>query len=316
MPNYVFDPNDVHTVDTLSNLSVAYMNEETIWRNLAPVVGVNRLSDNYYLFDRDTNFTLEDDTTAPNADANEILMKLSSDTYSCNFRALGAWVPVETIQNADDPIRPEGRAVEQIRERLETAHEKRVADLLFIAATYPAGNKETLAGANQWSDPTSNPVGDLLDAIDAMLVRPNTLTLGADTWRALRQHPDIVAGIYPQGGNAAQGGLMASTGQLGAFLDIDRVIVGRRRLNTAAPAATPVYARLWGKHALLSVTNTSPSIDSLSLAYTFSDTQSNVVRDFDPKKGVKGSVYVKDGWTEDVKLVSDIAGYFFEDAVA
>ena len=313
---YTFDPNDVHIQQALTTISQAYRNEETIWREVAPLVSVDKRSDKYYVFDEMEMFANGRDNTAPNADANEIVQRFSDDNYSVNDRALGAYVSVETLENADDQIRPEGRAVEGIRRRLELNHELRVASGVFTAAAHPSGYKTTLSGTSQWSHADSNPITAITAAMDIPLQRPNRLLLGSETWRYLRTHPAVIAAIYPLGGNAGTGGLMASTQALADVLELGMVVVGRTRYNTAAEGQAGSLARIWGKHALLYYRDPAPSRETPTFAVTFSESISNPVRDFDPKKGVKGSVYVKDGWNETIKIVSAKSAYFWENAVA
>lgn len=308
--------NDVHTQEALSNISQAYRNEETIWRDVAPLVQVQKRSDKYYVFDEMEAFETVDDATAPNADAREIIQKLSDDNYSVTDHALGAWLPQETVDEADDPIQPKGRKIEGIRSRLELNHEKRVADIVFAASTYASGYKTTLSGTSQWSDSSSDPINALLEALDIPLQRPNRLVLGAEVWRTLRLHPKVVAAIFPTGGNAGSGGLLAGVEQLASVLEIDRVMVGRARYNTSNRGQTGSLSRIWGKHAALVYTEETPGRDTPTFAATFSESQSNPYEEFDGKKGVKGSWYLKDAWNEDVKVISQKSGYFFENAIA
>ena len=316
MPDrFTFNPDDVHIEQALANISQGYRNEETVWREVAPIVRVEKRSDKYWVFDEAEHFETGEDETAPNADARELVLRHSDDNYSVTDHARGTWVPVEAIENADDQLRPEGRAVEGIRRRLELRHELRVANRMFDADTYPTDFKVTLSGTDQWSHEDSDPVAEITNRLDTPLQRPNRLLLGVDTWRTLRQHPSVVAAVFPAGGNAAQGGL-ASLQQFAELIEVERVIVGRARHNTAAQGQTASLARIWGKHALLYFVEPAPQRETATFAVTFVESMSNIVRDFDPKKGLKGSVYVKDGWNEDVKVVSGKSAFFWEDAVA
>lgn len=313
---FLFNPNDVHAQTALADLSIRYKNEDTIWRQVAPIKKVNKRADLFYVFNKETAFNATDDTTAPNADANEITPLMATDNYSVRDRALAAWVPVETIENADDALKPELDAMTNIRQQLDNRHEQRVANLLFAPATYPAANKVTLSGTGQWSDYTnSDPLAAIMAQRDALLVPPNVLVLGADTFRVLRLHPKIAAAAYPLGGNANRGGLLVAAQAIADLLELEKVIVGRTRINTAAPGQTPVFGRAWGKQALLARVVENPGENELCLAVTFSESLTNPVRDFDAKKGVKGSVYVKDAWNEVVKMIATDAGFLFDAAV-
>lgn len=320
---YVFDPNDVHINTALTNISQAYKNEELVADRVSPRIPVTFRSDKYYILDEMEAFNVASDATAPNTDAREIAITLSSDEYAVKDYALGAWVPRETIANADDPVNPLGRAVEGIRNRLLLAREKRVADLVFAAATYPVGYKTTLADGSRWDDyttgtPNVDPIEQLLGYMDIPLQRPNRLLIGAAAWAALRVHPAVVASIYPLGGNAGTGGVggtFASAAALAEVLELDEVIVGRARYNTAAAGQAGSLSRIWGNHALLYYQEQSPSLDTPTSFFSFETTASNIVRDFDPKKGVMGSEYVKDGWSHVDKVVSAKSAYFIETVV-
>lgn len=314
---FEFNPTDVHAVTALSDLSIRYQNEETIWRKVAPLKQVKKRSDLYYVFDKDTAFNVIDDTTAPNADANEITPRLTTDNYSVKDHALATWIPVETIENADDAIQPELDGLTNVRQQLENQHERRVANVLFAPATYGASNKVTLSGTSQWSDYTnSDPLVAIMAQRDALLVPPNVMVLGADTFRILRLHPKVAASANPLGGNANKAGYLVVASVLAEILELEQVIIGRTRVNVAAPGQTPSYLRCWGKQALLARVVENPGQNEATLAVTFSESQSNPVRDFDAKKGVKGSVYVKDGWNETVKMVAADLGFLFDAAVA
>ena len=316
---YHFDPGDVHIQTALTNISQAYKNEELVADRVSPRLPVQHRSDKYYVLDDMEAFTVQHDRTAPNADANEIQIQLSTDEYAVKDYALGAWVPREAIENADDPVDPLGRAVEGVKNRLMLSRERRVALLAFTATTYAATYKVQLSGTTQWSHTDANPVSAILTAMDIPLQRPNRMIVGAEVWRTLRQRPEIVAAAYPLGGNVAKGGLVggwATTNAVAELLELDEIIVGRARYNSAAAGQTGTLARVWGKHALLFYQEESPSVDTPTSFFTFETTSSNIVRDFDAKKGVLGSEYVKDGWSHVDKLVSGKSVYFFEDAIA
>ena len=315
MSRFVFNPADVHIDAALTTISQGYRNEETVWRQVAPLVPVTRRSDRYFIFGEAEHYETTDDSTAPNADAREIVQRLSDDSYRVTDHALGAWVPVEAIENAADPIEPEARAIEGIRRRLELRHELRVAQLVFAVANYPTDLRVTLSGTSQWSNTASNPVREILTRLDLPLQRPNRLLLGANTWRELRQHASVVSAVFPAGGNAATGG-RATLAQFAELVEVEQVIVGRARHNAANPGQTTALARIWGNHAVAYYLEPRPSIETATFAVTFSESQSNIVREFDAKKGVKGSVYVKDGWNQVVRLISPRSAFFWENAVA
>lgn len=310
------DPADSHTIEILKEVSLRTKNFDVIWPGVAPVVRVMSREGKYFIWDIQNDFRLDDDALPPLAKATNIRATKSDATYAVRGRGLGDWIPGEMIfNNPDDPLGPERRMVETLKQRLMNRQEKRTADLVFVASAYDSTNKTTLSGNGQWSDSASDPIGALLTAIDAMLVMPNTLVLGSETWQKLRIHPKVVAACRPTGGNAASGGVVTRA-ELAEVLELGQVLVGKRRLDTAAPGAAPSYSRIWGKHALLAFVEPNPAIDVMSLAWTFSQRETNPLRRVDPEMGEAGALYVRESWNEDTKMVAKAAGYFFENAVA
>lgn len=98
---------EVHVDAALTNLSVGYRNPAFISDLLAPVVGVRKQFDRYYVYDSEREaFRSTNDRRAPGAEANEVDFSLSTDSYSCEDHALTSVIPDEERENADPPIQP------------------------------------------------------------------------------------------------------------------------------------------------------------------------------------------------------------------
>lgn len=311
------DPNDSHTLEILKTVSIRTRNRDVIWPMLAPVVKVMTRSDKYFIWSAENDFGIENDALPPLGRATEIKMTKSDDNFSVNGRGLAGHIPLEMIRNnPDDPLAPEMRMMETLKTRLMNIYERYVSNTLFSASTYPTANKRTLSGNDQWSDhANSDPIDALLMRIEAQVVTPNTLALGSEVWQKMRTHPSVVAAARPMGGNAASGGVVTRQ-ELADVLELDQVLVGRRLVNTAAPGAAANYTRVWGKHALLAYVDPNPSIDTISLAWTFCETESEPYREFDGAMGEKGAVYLRESWNEDLKVIAPDVGFFFENAVS
>ncbi|MDF5876261.1 hypothetical protein P4204_07705, partial [Pseudomonas aeruginosa] len=98
---------------------------------------------------------------------------------------------------------------------------------------------------DQWSDPASNPLPEITDALDSVILRPNIGVLGRRTATILRRHPKIVK---------AYNGTLGDEGMVPmAFLqELPEAGGDLRRRSTAEhrPAGTePELIRAWGPHA-------------------------------------------------------------------
>ncbi|MEN1536445.1 phage capsid protein, partial [Pseudomonas aeruginosa] len=123
--------------------------------------------------------------------------------------------------------------------------EARTSKLVFNPNSYAAGNKRTLSGTDQWSDPASNPLPEITDALDSVILRPNIGVLGRRTATILRRHPKIVKAYNGTLGDEG----MVPMAFLQELLELEAIYVGEARLNIARPGQNPSLIRAWGPHA-------------------------------------------------------------------
>lgn len=311
------EPSDVHVDAVLSNISIKFMNEAYIGLQIMPLVPVARRSDKYYLYDRDQQFRIDDDSLTPKGLANEIDMKQTTENFSVVSHGLADWVPQEEIDNADAPLAPLSDATENLRDKLLLAHEKRIADKVQDPDNYPSGYKVQLSGTDQWDDYTnSDPLGDLQTAVEGTFQRANVVAMGLDVWLKLRAHPKVLDAVKASTRQQATPGGFATPEELITLLEIQTLLIGRARENTAKRGQTGSYGRIWGKNCMAFYVEPSPGIRKASFGYTFSENRGTTFTVFDVKRGEKGATYIKDAWNEDSKVVADILGYLIEDAVS
>jgi hypothetical protein len=306
---------DLHVDAILSNLSIKYRNSDMIWPEVLPVIKVNKRSDKFTKYNKEDSFREVNDAIGPKSDANEVDWGVSTDNYSVKDHALADYVPIEEIENADTPISPEVDTNDFLNMVLDVNQEKRVAAVVFAAATYPTGNKVQLSGTGQWGGSADAPINDILTAIETCFMRANTLVFGVDAWLKFRQLPEILDAVKAVAGASLKGG-MASASEVAQLFEVERVIVGRSRYITSKEGQPTTYARLWGKHCAALHVLQSPGIKSVTFGATFSEQLRMTQRAFDAKKGVKGAHYIKTGWNSDEKIIASDLGYFIQDAVA
>jgi len=308
---------DVHVDAVLTNYSQQYKNEALIAGDVLPIIPVMKRSDKFFKYDKDQRFTLPSTKIGPKSEAGEVELSLSTDNYSVEDYALQEFVSRAEQENADSPLNPERDAVDFLMELLMLDFEKRVADKVFAAATYPTGNKTLLAGVNQWSDTVNaKPINDIMTGLDATFVRPNIAVFGAESWKAFRQHPQIIDAV--KGATRSQGakGGIASREDVAALFELDAILVGRSRRNTAAKGQTAAFGRLWGKHCSLLSVKAGLSPRSISFGMTFQELKPTVMRWDEPKRGVKGGTVIKCALNTAEAVKAPDLGYFIENATA
>lgn len=308
-------PNALHKDAVLSNLSIKYRNDAMIWPLIMPLIKVNKRSDIYYVYNKEDSYKLVDDAMGATSVANEATWGVADQNYSVKDHGLGDWVSQAEIDNADNPLQPEIDTNDFLNMCLDVAQEKRVVDIAFSAASYPSGNKTQLSGTSQLGGSADDPIGVVETAVEACFQRANTLVFGLDAWKVFRKLPEIVTAIKAMAGVTLDSGRV-SAADVAASLKVERVLIGRARYNSAKQGQTASYVRLWGKHIAALYVDPNPGIKSVTFGGTFTETPRYTARDFDPKRGLKGSHYIRPAWNSDEKLIASDCGYFIEDAVA
>ena len=309
-------PSAVHQDAVLSNLSVQYKNGVMIWPYLMPVVKMSKRSDIYYVYTKADSFRLIDDSLGPTGMSNESTWSVSTDNYSVVDHGQADWLAQETIDNADNPLKPKIDTNEFLNLLLDIAQEKRVADIVFAAGSYPSGNKVTLSGNDQWGGSTDSPVDNVLTAVETCFMRANTLAFGQDAWKKYRALPEVLDAV--KGATRYQGspGGLASPQEVISLFEVDRLFVGRAKYNSAQQGQTATYTNLWGKHMAALHIDPNPGIKTITFGTTIVEALRGTTKTFDGKRGVKGAHHIKVTWNSTEKIVASDLGYLITDAVA
>lgn len=333
MPNPTYS--DLHVSAALTNLSVAYANEEgaSVHDRVFPVIPVQKQSDKYYVYNKGDWMRTEAQRRAPGAEAAVSGWRVSTDTYFCERYALAHDVSDPERANADPAVADlDADAVRFLTEDLRLRREKDWVSTFFTTSiwtgasstsdmTGQAAPASTTANFLQWNDAASTPIEDIRGEQTAVHKRigrrPNTLVLGTEVWTALADHPDILDRIkYTERG-------VVTTDLLAALLDLDNVYVSGMVENTAIEQAAVSMGFQAGKRALLCYVNPNPGLRQLSAGYTFSWTGmagaptggiGSRIKRYRLERNESDRIEAED-W-KDFKVVDANAGAFFASAVA
>lgn len=295
----------------LTAIAVAYQNGAMIADAVMPRTPVATQQFEYLRYVKEERFTIPDTGVGRTSAPNRVEFGATEDTATTTDRALDDPVPQADILNAPPNFDPLAVATEGIMELIGLDREKRVADIVFDGATYPTGNKVTLAGTSRWSQSGSDPIDDILAAKDAMMAMPNILVLGTKTWRHLRQHPDVAKAIQGNSGDRT----VAARGAVADLLELEELLIGEAWVNPSKPGQTPTYSRLWGHHAaLLRRDPTATTRRGVTFAITPQWGTQVAGSIDDPDIGMRGGQRVRAGESVTELVIASDAGYFFENA--
>lgn len=232
---------DVHLDAAMSQISIAYRNGLYIAEQVFPTVPVQKRSDYFYIFNEDAWFRDEVKVRAHGTRAKRADYTLTTGSYVCLNYALAKAIPDEVRDNADAPLRVDVEATEFVTDALMRAAERRVASLITTSTNWA----QSASPATQWTSDTSDPLGDIDDAINGVVSRigrmPNTMVMSWDVWRALRVHPDLLDRVK----YTRESGRVEPSDLMGWF-GVDKVLVGTAIYDQAQEGQTASPAYIWG----------------------------------------------------------------------
>ena len=249
-----------------------------------PVVGVQKQSDSYYVWDR--NDIQRDDAgelTAGSA-APRTVARLSTDSYNCRVYAIAEAIDDQQRANADAPISqmPDLGAAMRVAGKIALRMERRWVERCFTTGVWKGSTKSggadldgSTADFTQFASPsTGSPVSVLREQIFHLAkiapMEEIVLTLAPDVARVLLDHDDFIDRLTDNEDRNLTPGKMAN------ILGIGRVVIpmaGYSSVKETQPSAgnTPNQnSFVFSDDAmLLSWAPAAPSIKEPSAGYTF-----------------------------------------------
>lgn len=259
------EPNQVHVDTALTNVSIAYRNNEYVAGLIAPTVPVRKQSDKYFVYDPEREgMRGTEDARAPGAEANEVNFALSTDSYFCDDHALSAAIPDEERENADPVIQPDIDRTEFLTDKIELNREISLEALLRNSTAIP---EAVLENAERWDIPDNDPLPRFQVARNRIYAesqkRANTVVLPYRAFDCLRNHPKVVERVQYSSAGVVSEALIAQ------LLDVDRVIVPRAFKNVAAKGQAASVEPIWNTDIYMLYVPSRPTLKQVAVAYTF-----------------------------------------------
>lgn len=300
----------------LTAVAVGYRNADYIADQVIPRAIVPGRTYKWWEYPVDESFSTGDTKVGRTGRVNEIEFRAADREGGVDDYGLEDPIPQEDINTgATIGYDPRTHATERLADYIALGRELRAAKLLFSAATYVAGQKIQLAtAADRWDDPTSDPVDDILTGLDACLVRPNIAVMGHKVWSKLRRHPKIAKAINANSGDEA----VATRRAVADLLEVQDIVVGQSRLNTARKGQPAALSRVWGNHCALIYRNPTFSFRAPDLTFAATAQWGDKVAGSrpDPDIGLRGGERVRTGESVREIVIAAYAGYFIENAVS
>ena len=314
------DIRDVHIDTPLSNISTAYMQDQTdfIAGRVFPVVPVEKQSDKYFTWPKNTFFRNRASKWVPGTLMKSSQFDMATDDYLAEFRAFEHPLRWDVRDNADAALQFERAPVEFVTRMLLLNREVEWASDFMktgVWGTDKAGGTDF----DQWSDyDSSDPIADFrtgrLTIKKNTGYTPNTAVIAQEVFETLADHP-LIKELYKY----TQAAVL--TPELVArALRVDRLfIAGGIEVTSAEGAATDTYDWIFSKKAWLGYVNPRPALMAASAGYIFS--WRGFTQGFEigieriPDRRVKADYTQGYSAYAQKKVAADL-GYFFSAAIA
>jgi hypothetical protein len=293
-----------------------------------PIVPVDKQSDMYYSYDKNDWFRDEAKLRAHGTESAGSGYNISlAGPYFCNPYGFHKDIPWGLRKNADPGIDLDRDATELTTQRLLIRLERLFAGNFFITGVW--GTDLTgvagVPGANQfrqWNDYSfSDPINDIETGKELIKgvtgFDPNTLLIGRQAFRYLKNHPDIVDRYKHTQAGVITAELVAKV------FEIERLIVADTIYASNAEGATAAYNFIYGKGALLCYVPPAPGLLVPSAGYTFA--WKGVADNIQTNKGIAIETFpirrlkvdrVEGEFAVDPRLIGADLGVFYTTAVA
>ena len=264
-------PSDVHVNAPLTNVSIAYMQDQTdfIADKAFPGIPVKKQSDRYYSYDKGNWFRAKAQRRAPGAEsAGSGWTVDNTPTYYCDVWALHHDVDDQVRANADSVLDPDIESTEFVTRDIILTKEVQWASNYFAASTWTGSSTNSdITVSPKWLTAGSTPIADMRTECRSIMkntgFRANKAVMGEYTKDVLLDHPDLLDRIkYTETG-------IVSTALLASVLGLNEILVGGAVINTANEGAADSLDFLFGDAVLLIHSAPKPGLRTPSAGYSF-----------------------------------------------
>lgn len=240
----------------LTAIAQGYQNSDFVGSLLFPTVTVGTRAGKIIQFGKEA-FQLYAAQRAPGENTKRVSFGYADGNYSLVDYSLEGQLPIEVQQEAGAAdngftIDMASLTLSNVQDIMALRLEYAQAQLARATGNYGASNKITLSGTSQWSDYSgvSNPITVVENAKEAIRQqtgkRPTVMIIGAQVFKALKNHPVIIDRIKYTGRD------VPTVELLSALFGV-RVVVGESIYSTDAGT----FVDVWGKDCVLAFTQTA-----------------------------------------------------------
>lgn len=303
----------------LTGMVIAYRNRRLIADDVMPRVPVGTKDFKYHELPLADAFTVPKTLVGRKGTPLKVEFGMVERTGSVDDHGLSDDVPQDDITQAQAmrqqgaSFDPMATAAMNVADLIALGREARVAARVFSPASYLASQRVVLSGTSQWSDPASNPITAITDALDVPIIRPNVCVMGRTAWTKTSRNPALVKAANRSSGDSG----MITRAEFAEMFELEEVLVGESFINTARPGQAAAMARAWGPHVSFFHRDTLAGTGAGRATFGITAQWGNRVAKtkYDDTIGLRGAQNVLVGESVAELITGSPLGFFFENAV-
>lgn len=252
----------------LTQTAQGYSHADRVGMTLFPFADIAQRGGTVLQFGKES-FRKTNARRAPGADTQTIQLGHRGKAFSLVQDALNATVPREHLQDADTVpgIDLGASAIRTVMNNMTLALECEQAEIATTLDTYREDNRRTMAEAEKWTNPDSDPQADMEAAKDAVRARigvePNNMVLSKPGFTALKKHPKIKDQFKYTSSESI------TVAMLAAYFELEKLAVGKSVILESA-ADDAGFVDVWGNDAVLAYVPTDTmGFEEPSFGYTY-----------------------------------------------
>lgn len=307
----------------LTGIAIGYSNpaQSLIADRVLPRVDVGAEAFKYTEYPIAESFTVPDTEVGRRGRVNRVEFSGTERDGSTKDYGLEDSIPNSDINSARaqrdrglSTFDPMNRATLGLANLVALDREVRAAAIVQDPLNYAVASRFALVGAQQFSDPLSDPVGVIMEAMDSVFInRPNQCRMGFSVWQKVRSHKKLVNAVK---GNLTEEGVITRE-QFAALFEIKELLIGESYVNIARKGQAANLQRTWGKTISFAYIDTAARPEGgVTWGFTAQFGRRVAGTILDPNVGLEGGVTVRVGEKVREMVVAPAAGAIIQNAVA
>lgn len=225
----------------LTQIAIAVKNKALIADQVLPrTAPMGKSTFKYHSYPAEQGMSVPDTKVGRTSQVNRVDFEGIEVTDSTKDYGLESVVSESDEDNSYSGVSVKDIHTEYLSGLIDLDREVRVSNIVSDKSHY-ADNHITLKAAQKFTDAKSDPLGLLEEKLSTPLMRPNIMVISQAEWSALRRHPAVIKAVH---GNSGDSGL-ASRQALAEILELEEILVGTARVNTANIGQSPSFESAW-----------------------------------------------------------------------